>query len=894
MKQILIKLTLACLALLPVSAALPPAHSADAAESAEKPVLSFPVLSDIHVNGNLNNQRKFKSALEDLNQVNPDSDVLIINGDLTSAGTDGEYNKIKEIMDMVPHPPVKYTIGNHEFYKAWYNASNAWDMDNFPNGETEKMSIDRFLKHTGNESVYYDEWINDHHFIFLGSEQYRQSDPTNGEDAYLSDTQLNWLESSLAEQARGDKPIFVFLHQPLPNTVSGSSISINNRAVIQHERLIEILSQYPQVVYFSGHTHWTLNMPSTMAQKKFTMFNSSTTADPLNTSDQSIGPSESEGLYVQVYEDRVVVKGRDFSRKKWIEGQEYTIPIKPIPDLVNMDFAESATKDLSPAGNDGTEQGKPKVQYDEVFKKNVLVLDGASYVRIADNEGLRPEQITMAASFSLDNVDELQDVVAKNQNSDYGLEFNPATKQLEAWMYIQGSESGGYVVASSPALDANRKYDVAVTYDGEAVKFYLDGKKVDTKTAPGKLAQAADPVDLAIGVDPEPDGGARSYFKGKIGYVKLYSKALTEEQITGVSTVVDKVSPVWSEGSKLSGSNLSQTSIDLTWTAAVDNVGVTQYRIINNGTVYATVDAKEIALKVVGLQPKTKYVLKIEAGDDAGNWTTTGPSVQLTTKSRVFEEVGAPDLLNFTFTDSATMDSSSAQNNGTVSGNAKLAFDSNLGKNALVLDGESSYIRIKDNEGLKPDHITLTAAFSLDSLEGVQDIIAKNQSSDYGFEFNPSTGKLETWTWIKNGDSADYVILQSGKLKADTVYHAAMTFDGHENALYINGLKVDSKQAKGVIAQNESVDLTIGADPEIDNGARSFMKGKVYLAQVYSKGLTAGQVQTLYSQFAGIEDGAIIENPSTGDTGIMLYVILALVSGVVLMASSMWYRRRTV
>ncbi|MBB6019588.1 hypothetical protein HNR77_000649 [Paenibacillus sp. JGP012] len=53
------------------------------------------------------------------------------------------------------------------------------------------------------------------------------------------------------------------------------------------------------------------------------MFNASSTACLWTDSDEH--PEGSEGLHVEIYTDRVVVKGRDFTDGKWIEGAEYTV-----------------------------------------------------------------------------------------------------------------------------------------------------------------------------------------------------------------------------------------------------------------------------------------------------------------------------------------------------------------------------------------------------------------------------------------------------------------------------------------------------------------------------------------------------------------------------------------
>ncbi|MEC0245848.1 metallophosphoesterase [Paenibacillus chitinolyticus] len=298
----------------------------------EKPLLAFPVLSDIHIQSwDPQSHQKLKAALSDLHTLDPNADVLVINGDLTN-GMPADYAKLRELMERNPHPrKVFYTMGNHEYYKAWIDGGGSWNADAFPNGETEQASIGRFLQLSGKKKVYGDQVVNGFRFIFLGSEQYRQSDPSNLEDAWLSGEQLEFLKASLRKGAASGKPVFVFLHQPLPGTVSGTSFCcVNNRAVVQHEELRKILSAYPQAIFFSGHTHWELKLPDTLVQDKFTMVNSSSVIQPWtdngNGGEMLTGPDESEGLYVEVYKDKVSIKGRDFYRQRWIPEAQFTLP----------------------------------------------------------------------------------------------------------------------------------------------------------------------------------------------------------------------------------------------------------------------------------------------------------------------------------------------------------------------------------------------------------------------------------------------------------------------------------------------------------------------------------------------------------------------------------------
>lgn len=745
----------------------------DVAAAAEKPLLSFPVLSDIHLLQNdYISEQKFTNALKDLNKINPKSDALIINGDLTITGKNEDYDLMNKVLKNAPRPKkVLFTIGNHEFYKAWLDPKTGLNNpDGFPNGETEKMSIDRYLKKTGMKKLYYDQWINDHHFIFLGSEQYRQSDPTNGEDAFLSQKQLDWLKGVLKEKASANKPIFLFLHQPLPYTVAGTDMAApeNARAVVQYKELTAILANYPQVVYFSGHTHWSLGLPNQTVQYEFTQANSGSVRDPYNNKDQPLGGPQSDGLYIQVYKQKVIIKARDFNNKQWYP-KTYTVnlPYKPkanpntppepevlpctapvTPDLINYQFKTTAVDDSSPAKNNGIAVGTPTVQYDDAFGKNVLVLDGKSYVRIKDNAALRPDNLTLTVQFSLDTLVGTQDIVAKNQSSDYGLEFNPDTKRLEAWFYVKGDAESKYLIAQTPELKANTVYTTVATYNGKELVMYLDGVKVDSQPMKGILSNAGDIVDLTIGVDPEPNDGARSNMTGKVGFVQLYSKALEEGQV---------------------------------------------------GCFYQ------------------------------------GLKNQVTA-----------DLIDYTFETSATEDSSPAKNNGIAIGTPTVQFDNAFGKNVLVLDGKS-YVRIKDNAGLRPVTLTLAAQFSLDNLDATQDPVAKNQSSDYGLEFNPGTKKLEAWFYVKGASESKYVIAQTPELKANTVYTAVVTYDGKDLVMYLNGAKVDTQSMAGQISNaGDIVDLTIGVDPELNDGARSSMTGKVGFVKVYSKALTKDQAAALF------------------------------------------------
>jgi len=284
----------------------------------EKPILIFQVISDVHLVTE-SAVKKLRNALHDLQVAAPKSDALIINGDLGN-GREVDYAALRHIIRNDDHPKlVYYTIGNHEFYKAWYSDVNKWSMDSFPNGETDTASIGRFLKMIGEKKVYYDRWIKGYHFMMLGSEHYRQTDSSIGEDAYLSEEQLTWLDSKLAEDKSNSRPVFLFLHQPIPQTVSGT-YAANYRGVVQHQTLKDILAKHPNVMLFTGHTHRELKLPDRVVHQPFAMINSSSVFEPWTSNDKPVPANlgSSEGLVVEVYKDHVQIRGRDFRNHKWI------------------------------------------------------------------------------------------------------------------------------------------------------------------------------------------------------------------------------------------------------------------------------------------------------------------------------------------------------------------------------------------------------------------------------------------------------------------------------------------------------------------------------------------------------------------------------------------------
>ncbi|CAM1365222.1 Por secretion system C-terminal sorting domain-containing protein [Tenacibaculum sediminilitoris] len=81
----------------------------------------------------------------------------------------------------------------------------------------------------------------------------------------------------------------------------------------------------------------------------------------------------------------------------------------------------------------------------------------------------------------------------------------------------------------------------------------------------------------------------------------------------------------------LAASNITQTSVDLTWSASTDNVSVTGYDVYKGATKVAT--ATSTSYNITGLMAATNYTFSIKAKDVVGNESAVSNSVSITTQA---------------------------------------------------------------------------------------------------------------------------------------------------------------------------------------------------------------------------------------------------------------------
>lgn len=107
---------------------------------------------------------------------------------------------------------------------------------------------------------------------------------------------------------------------------------------------------------------------------------------------------------------------------------------------------------------------------------------------------------------------------------------------------------------------------------------------------------------------------------------------LMVEAKTAVQTEVDIAPPYWNPDKELKASAITASSLRLNWQGAADNTAVTGYKVLRDGALLTdTLGGDVSSFDISGLTADTTYLFEIQARDAQGNWSTDGPTLELTT-----------------------------------------------------------------------------------------------------------------------------------------------------------------------------------------------------------------------------------------------------------------------
>lgn len=284
-------------------------------------LLNVAVISDTHLDGSAARQAVLELALDDISGADFPVDAMIISGDITDHGETKEWDTVAAAFANTEYlPQIILAEGNHD---TWADAGYEASLENFLH--YNEVIAGRVL-----EKQYYSTTVGGYTFVVMGSE----ADHT---DAYISDEQLEWLDATLSEASVDGKPIFVISHWPinqthgLPESWGDEEYDENTGGFgEQSDQVEEILKQYENIFFISGHIHNGLGDKFTQELYGYKSVESYGSLHSINMPTYMYMYPQGQvglgnGFQFEVYADRVVVRARNFATGIWFAAYDYTI-----------------------------------------------------------------------------------------------------------------------------------------------------------------------------------------------------------------------------------------------------------------------------------------------------------------------------------------------------------------------------------------------------------------------------------------------------------------------------------------------------------------------------------------------------------------------------------------
>ena len=319
------------------------------------PLYKFGLVSDVHTDDsdyqytqtgsyNYNGDEgagDFRRALRwlrDVEQVN----LVCCCGDMSQAGADNEFQQsATEIANEIPNIPFYTCTGNHDV--SGHTGASTF-LNYFNNRTIDTTSYTLSSSTAYNNSFYFEKTVpgTNRKDVFVFFSQYYYSNPTYGQ--YLS-ADLTWLNDVLSSHT-SDR-VFVFKHLFFLDyagnlgRINGSGGIYPSNNILNGQSLTQLnnmLSSYPNVYWFSGHSHWKYYLQKYQGNANIGRYGSNGAwtihvpscslpidSDYSSTSGESGNnrvrkPLESQGAVVDVYMDGIVVRGIDFNTNSSLNG----------------------------------------------------------------------------------------------------------------------------------------------------------------------------------------------------------------------------------------------------------------------------------------------------------------------------------------------------------------------------------------------------------------------------------------------------------------------------------------------------------------------------------------------------------------------------------------------
>ena len=291
---------------------------------------SFGAFSDTHIPYFSTSESDLRNALDYVGQS--DCAFSCICGDLTNDGSVAQLKKYSDIVNAkvaAYGKPVYAIAGNHEATTEYNTDERIQPYTGYPlyyslgigsNGTCVESDVSKTPKTYGDSTKDV--------FIMLG--EFR------GHNAYVfADGELQWLKDTLG--LNKGKRCFVFFHV-YPTGDCGDACSIYNSDLfsVKQGEFISILQTHPNAVFFHGHSHLRFDLQEIDKKANYSKafgyhsvhipsLSAMRDGDASGSSSMVVVEAGSEGYIVDVYDDCIVLNGRDFVGGNWLPIATYKI-----------------------------------------------------------------------------------------------------------------------------------------------------------------------------------------------------------------------------------------------------------------------------------------------------------------------------------------------------------------------------------------------------------------------------------------------------------------------------------------------------------------------------------------------------------------------------------------
>ena len=217
---------------------------------------------------------------------------------------------------------------------------------------------------------------------------------------------------------------------------------------------------------------------------------------------------------------------------------------RPQADLLDVAFDYDAQKPrVAPENFSARTKGTPQAKAPAIIRDaelgDVASFNGIDQAIILPFRPLKvaavTNQVSIGVRFRIDGAkvrNERSSIFGSTESGGLGFEYDPDKKILFARCWIDGK----YCDLSAP-IERDQIIDAHITYDGQEMRLYVDGRLVANAEREGafRFTQSESARAFCVGGDVNPGLTARWFFPGVIAFARAYSWALTRTHVAALS-----------------------------------------------------------------------------------------------------------------------------------------------------------------------------------------------------------------------------------------------------------------------------------------------------------------------------------------------------------------------